>query len=72
MVLLSVCFHFGLAAMGAAWMKWGHSPLLNITPVTTVDLVGFVPPQGQIVATDFNLHRVAHRRKADQLDTCAY
>lgn len=44
MVLLSVCVHFGLAAMGAAWMKWGHSPLLNITPVTTVDLVGFVPP----------------------------
>ncbi len=41
MVLLSVGVHFALVGLGAAWMKWGSSPLMNLTPVTTVDLVGF-------------------------------
>lgn len=43
MVLLSVVLHFALAGLGAAWMKWGASPLLSLTPVTVVDLVGLVP-----------------------------
>jgi colicin import membrane protein len=47
MVVLSVCVHFALAGLGAAWMKWGSAPLLSITPVTTVDLVGFMPPPQQ-------------------------
>jgi colicin import membrane protein len=51
MVLLSVCVHFALAGMGAAWLKWGSSPLLSITPVTTVDLVGFMPPPPQAASS---------------------
>ena len=47
MVMLSLMVHFVLVGMGAAWMKWGSSPLLSLTPVTTVDLVGFAPAPPQ-------------------------
>lgn len=52
MIALSVCVHFALAGLGAAWLKWGSAPLLSITPVTTVDLVGFVPPPPQASPAD--------------------
>ncbi len=41
MVVLSLGVHFALVGLGVAYMKWGTPPLLNLTPVTTVDLVGF-------------------------------
>jgi colicin import membrane protein len=44
MVALSIGAHFALMGAGAAWMKWQTSPLINIRPVTTVDLVGAIPP----------------------------
>jgi colicin import membrane protein len=43
MLLLSVAVHLVVAALGVAWVKWGARPILQITPVTVVDLVGFVP-----------------------------
>jgi colicin import membrane protein len=43
MVLLSLGVHFVLAGMSVAYFKWGASPLLSLTPVTSVDLVGFIP-----------------------------
>lgn len=45
MVLVSVGVHLAMVGLGAAWLKWGKAPLLHLTPVTTVDLVGAAPMQ---------------------------